>query len=75
LLAFFFQLVGYKKTHGWSNIDGHCSIPTLKMDHAIWSEVKQGFVKMKEKYKDFLLLQLATSLHGQGPPFPRTHGE
>jgi hypothetical protein len=36
---------------------------------------KQGFVKLKESCKLFFLLQLATSLPGQGPPFPRTFGE
>jgi hypothetical protein len=36
---------------------------------------KQGFVKMKESCKDFILLQLATSLPKQGPPLPRTPRE
>ncbi len=40
LVSFLLLIVGYNKTPGWSNIDGHCSIPTSKMDHAIRSEVK-----------------------------------
>ncbi|CAK9199437.1 unnamed protein product [Sphagnum troendelagicum] len=40
LVRFLLPVVGYSKTSGWSNIDGHYSIPTSKMDHAVRSEAK-----------------------------------
>jgi len=39
----------YNKTSKWNNIDGHYSIPTSKMDHAIWSKAKTRICEDERK--------------------------
>jgi len=41
--------VRYNKTSKWNNIDGHYSIPTSKMDHAIWSKAKTRICEDERK--------------------------
>jgi hypothetical protein len=62
LVSFLLPIMGYNKIHKWSNIDGHCFIPTSKWIMPYGQKQKQRFVKMKESCKDFLLSQLATFL-------------
>jgi hypothetical protein len=55
-INFLLLVVGYNKTSKWSNIDGHYSIPTSKWIMPYGQKQKQGFVKMKESYKDFFFV-------------------
>ncbi len=53
LVRFLLPVVGYSKNSGWSNIDGHYSIPTSKMDHAIWSEAKTRICEDERELQRF----------------------
>ncbi|CAK9259601.1 unnamed protein product [Sphagnum jensenii] len=53
LVRFLLPVVGYSKTSGWSNIDGHYSIPTSKMDHAVRSEAKTRICEDERELQRF----------------------
>jgi hypothetical protein len=67
--------MGYNKTHGWSNIDGHCSIPTSKMDHAIPSKAKTRICENEKELQRFYFVAIGNILPEQGPPLPKTPRE
>ncbi len=53
LVSFLLLVVRYNKAPRWSNIDGYYSIPTSKMDHATWSEVKTRICEDERELQRF----------------------